>query len=61
MARTAYTIVSVFVSIIVLVFVMRFLGVTWSDVDSFVTHAMRDALKVLSLFRGIFSTNPVAL
>ena len=61
MARTAYTIVSVFVSIVVLVFVMRFLGVTWSDVDSFVTHAMRNALKVLSMFKGIFSTKPLLL
>lgn len=58
MARTAYAIVSVFVSIVVLVFVMRFLGVTWADVDHFVTHAMRNAVKILSLFRGVFSANP---
>lgn len=58
MARTAYAIISIFVSIVVLVFVMRFLGVTWGDVDNFVSHSMRNAVKILSLFRGIFSTNP---
>jgi len=58
MGRMLGGIISIFVSIVVLVFIMRFLGVTWADVDHFVTNSMTEAAKILSLFRGIFSTSP---
>lgn len=58
MARMAYGIISVIVSIVVLVFIMRFLGVTWADVDSFFSHSLKNAVKILSLFQGIASTRP---
>lgn len=58
MARAVYALVSIVISIVFLVFVMRFLGVTWSDVDNFVSHSMRNAAKILSLFQGIFSSSP---
>lgn len=58
MGKALYAIVSVIVSIVVLVFVMRFLGVTWADVDNFVSHSMKEAVKILSLFQGIFNNKP---
>jgi uncharacterized metal-binding protein len=58
MARTLRAIISILVSVVTLVFVMQFLGVTWKDVDYFVTNSMREAVKILSLFRGIFSSSP---
>lgn len=58
MGRLLGGIISVLISVVVIVFIMRFLGVTWADVDYFVSNSMREAVKILSLFRGIFSSSP---
>ena len=58
MGRLLGGLISIIVSVVVLVFIMRFLGVTWADVDYFVSNSMKEAVKILSLFRGIFSSSP---
>lgn len=58
MGRTIGSILSLFVSVVVIIWLMRFLGVTWGDFDSFITHGLGGGLKILQLFKGIFSSSP---
>ena len=58
MGRTISTILSLIVSIVVICWLMRFLGVTWNDFDHFITHGVGGGLKILQLFKGIVSSRP---
>lgn len=58
MGRTIGTILSVFVSVVVICWLMKFLGITWNDVDHFFTHGVGGGIKILQLFKGIFSSQP---
>lgn len=48
------TTLSVFISFVTILFLMKFLGVTWSDVDHFITHGIGGAIRILKMLRGSF-------
>jgi len=52
--RMLYYIFSCALALIVLVFVMKFLGITSADVRDFVVNGIGSGLKFLMQFRGIF-------
>lgn len=43
--------ISLLVSVVVLIFLMRFFGVTWGDIEHFITHGIGGALKVFQMFK----------
>lgn len=60
MGRGIYYIFSCIVAIIVLCFIMNFLGVKWADVHYFIKYGIGGALEILSQFKDIFKiSNPL--
>lgn len=43
--------VRVFLAIVTVVVVCRFVGITWNDVDYFISNGLREAARILSLLR----------
>lgn len=52
-----YYIFSCIVAIVVLIFIMNFLGVTWADVHYFIKHGIGGALKILMGFKDILKAD----
>jgi len=53
MSRTLFFIIRLVVAIVVLCVVLRFLGITWNDVDYFLDNGMLRAWKFLQQLQGI--------
>lgn len=58
MFRSIHVVLRALVGIVAIIAFMRFLGVTWSDVDYFVNHGIKNAFKVISSFKDTFNLNP---
>ena len=52
--RLLYYVFSCILSLVVLIFVMKFLGITPNDVRDFVVNGIGAGIKFLMQFRGIF-------
>lgn len=44
---------SLFLAICTAIVIMKFLGITWNDINYFITHGLREALGILKLFQGV--------
>lgn len=61
MSRGIYYLLSVAVSIIVIIFLARFFGVTWADVHHFIKYGIGGALGIIKELRNSIMTmrNPL--
>ena len=41
-----------FIAVITLVAIMKFVGITWNDIDYFITHGLKTALELIGSLKG---------